>query len=921
MMESTTAFLSSDYDEALSCARRAIMLNPEVFGAHQRIYEVLKLQGFRRDAILALISGAVVLRDVELWIDVAKEIRALSEDEREPEDTKRAIDCYEQAIKLDPKRDAYEARVGKRQLHDELEDWEGARKQCKAIARRWPSDLENVALYARYCWQTNERLWWDRAKDAYRAVFASFDDPDMFPENEDPWTHLNVYLEFFFKLGEYQGGMQELRRVSRWILGRKNDTFWDGYQDDDREFDLDDDRRALSWDYQQGSVSHDKSQYGEGLPVEIRIKLGLFRMQMGHAYHSEAFRHFDPLRQLSYDIENFGDMFYEVAECLCGYGHFGLAIDYYEPLKALPELLTSNYWLGLGECYKSFGRDKEAEECYHALLAADRSNVKARVQLIKVYKASGQESKASGYIDELSRMGRRELLKKENLLPRPPPAKPAMKAGSAPKPRHMVTFEPRLLAKAPGRSPDRERASASNPSRKRATSRTNTSGDGDADEDEEEEEHRGIIYELAGTTTDKKTSDVPAREFDPSSAPTAGKRIKATESQDVRVRASFAILEQMTWPPHSDDARANQKWMKHASSIAVIVRQAVRVSGDRNSHFISGYTPTNFCGIPFPELHCLLCNLALSFAKNVDQQICYDLLKNVLMEIEEFRYHDGLINTTLATSMCCAMMFNDGDFMAEVAKHYLSQSSRRSGSAVQLLIATGRMSTGPEIFETRRITRFINDTLKEMEHLVSTPEERDKADWGYAAEKLVTRTTKMGPVDDDLDPGLLTLKAYMSNSHHGSKVAPALGLLFRALALQPDNIIVNLSIATSYIMEAMKRIPTNRQRDIGQGLAFLYRYYNLRTASGKASHLQEAEYNLARSWHQLGLIHLAMPAYDKVLSLSEKVQLESAQSDDLRVNEETEDFALEAAYALQNIYAVAGNEEAAQRITDDWLVL
>ncbi|KAI7150153.1 hypothetical protein KC343_g17335, partial [Hortaea werneckii] len=57
--------------------------------------------------------------------------------------------------------------------------------------------------------------------------------------------------------------------------------------------------------------------------------------------------------------------------------------------------------------------------------------------------------------------------------------------------------------------------------------------------------------------------------------------------------------------------------------------------------------------------------------------------------------------------------------------------------------------------------------------------------------------------------------------------------------------------------------------------------------------------------------------YEKVLALSGDVKAAGK----FEVDHEPEDFAKEAAFALQQIFALAGNEEAAQDITERWLVL
>ncbi len=76
--------------------------------------------------------------------------------------------------------------------------------------------------------------------------------------------------------------------------------------------------------------------------------------------------------------------------------------------------------------------------------------------------------------------------------------------------------------------------------------------------------------------------------------------------------------------------------------------------------------------------------------------------------------------------------------------------------------------------------------------------------------------------------------------------------LFRAYALDPQNPMINMFIGLSYIHYALKRQSANRQYYIMQGLSFLFIYYDLRQKSGVLQEKQEAEYNVARTFHLLG---------------------------------------------------------------------
>ena len=134
---------------------------------------------------------------------------------------------------------------------------------------------------------------------------------------------------------------------------------------------------------------------------------------------------------------------------------------------------------------------------------------------------------------------------------------------------------------------------------------------------------------------------------------------------------------------------------------------------------------------------------------------------------------------------------------------------------------------------------------------------------------------------------------------------------YRAYALDPKNPMVNLSLGLAYIQHALKRQSDNRQHGILQGLTFLHNYYESRRESTHFEERQEAHYNMGRTYHLLGLVHLAIPYYQKVLDGIKEEDQESAQ----------EELVTDAAYNLQTIYALSGNMELAEHVTNKWLVI
>jgi general transcription factor 3C polypeptide 3 (transcription factor C subunit 4) len=129
-----------------------------------------------------------------------------------------------------------------------------------------------------------------------------------------------------------------------------------------------------------------------------------------------------------------------------------------------------------------------------------------------------------------------------------------------------------------------------------------------------------------------------------------------------------------------------------------------------------------------------------------------------------------------------------------------------------------------------------------------------------------------------------------------------------------------------------------------QGLSFMHEYRRVREKPGTLlTERQEMEFNFARVYHSLGLAHLAVEGYERVLKLGEEIKLELHQQslqtaapatdgdvvmsdDDQETPSPTfspliEDFSREAAYALQCIYALSGDPKTAKAVTEKWLII
>ena len=249
--------------------------------------------------------------------------------------------------------------------------------------------------------------------------------------------------------------------------------------------------------------------------------------------------------------------------------------------------------------------------------------------------------------------------------------------------------------------------------------------------------------------------------------------------------------------------------------------------------------------------------------------------------------------------------------------------------------------------------KFVLRQIKAMDWC-NTPLDRRSAMEAVWSERAGLSRDAAGNEIPATDFDLPMLMLYGQLLHAGGSGTEAINYFLRAHALDPEHPLVNFSLAVSYVHYALKRQSLNRHAHIMQGLSFLFKYRELRAKDGHLVEKQEAEFNTARVFHMIGLEHLALPYYRKVLELGKEIRKGWAEEDreeegkqkeqadvDIAGAEDTagggsmigrrldpkekerfrEDFTVDAAYALQDLHAVAGNMEAAQAIVEKYLVI
>jgi general transcription factor 3C polypeptide 3 (transcription factor C subunit 4) len=269
-------------------------LNPEIFDAHNIASEIYAAMGEEVKSIDSLIIGAPTKRDPGLWHFIIERVNKL-DGETYPEYTEEAktaltLRCLQQIVLLD--NENYEARSQILEIEASL----GHVSKCVKLGRkmlklrkengRSAPDVEVLKIMAMM--GTSDKK---QTKRHLGRLIESFDDAiDFFlkrkPDDSDlDWEMINIYLDLLDKSGQYEYALLRLKTLARWKQGRAKETYWNEL-DDDREFDIEDGPRRIA--VSQFKRKTQSATHGQTLPLEIRVKLGIFRLRRSTDDFNEA---------------------------------------------------------------------------------------------------------------------------------------------------------------------------------------------------------------------------------------------------------------------------------------------------------------------------------------------------------------------------------------------------------------------------------------------------------------------------------------------------------------------------------------------------------------------------------------------------------------------------------------------------------
>jgi general transcription factor 3C polypeptide 3 (transcription factor C subunit 4) len=111
-------------------------------------------------------------------------------------------------------------------------------------------------------------------------------------------------------------------------------------------------------------------------------------------------------------LENFPDLFKEAGEMLYEAKHYKDAVTFLDPLVRIEDYATLEIYFILGKAYSELKNLTGAEECYETIISNDESNIKARVDLAKLYEDMNMPEEAYAYITQVIQLRRAQVKEK-----------------------------------------------------------------------------------------------------------------------------------------------------------------------------------------------------------------------------------------------------------------------------------------------------------------------------------------------------------------------------------------------------------------------------------------------------------------------------------------------------------------------------
>ncbi|RMZ86499.1 hypothetical protein DV736_g6273, partial [Chaetothyriales sp. CBS 134916] len=373
--------------KAIELITEAIAMNPEQHRAHPVLAEAHHQLGNDQTAIDVLFIGAHANpRDPEIWQDIVQRCLDWTGIGRKAALEKAAVGCSE-LLKID--NDDYEARFQRAAIYREQGKLGRCINELDKILSAFPYNSSAMEEYAKACIELHKI---PEAIDLYKEAIEYYMDLGLGnPDDTFEWSDVCAYVDLVARNGKHTDtlpvAIRVLKKLSRWLLGRQAESYWDTYSfAHDAEFDLaDEPRRICVPEYMPARFRPER--YGLGLPLELRVQLGILRLR--HGDRTEALSHVEWLLDKGHEeqedhVHHFPHLFLQVATALSDTKEHAEALKFYEELQRAKAIDTHAFWIGIGHSSFVCNQKPQALECFEKALNCDAESIEAKTWIAKI---------------------------------------------------------------------------------------------------------------------------------------------------------------------------------------------------------------------------------------------------------------------------------------------------------------------------------------------------------------------------------------------------------------------------------------------------------------------------------------------------------------------------------------------------------
>lgn len=802
--KANAAFVQNDLSTAYEHYREVVQLDPRNYVAYKTLGEISHMKGnINKCCAYWFLAASCRERDVEGWVQVAELSVRLGH-------VDQAVLCYNHAIaNLDgPNADLLLERA---QLYRRKRQYGRALEGYQRVHQLRPEDPTYIKLLASV-YQEQKRL--NDAVNLYMRVL----DANLYPQPgvrypRFNWSELNILLELLAPLRSWSMGPRLIKMVARWKQDRQDENaLWDEH--DDSEFDEARRRKALYTKKPSIHASYMERDYH--LPIDIRFKLGQFRLELGQK--DEALHHFGYLLKEADDDVN--DLFFEAGCSLEAKGYFQDAALYLSHLGPIEENLEMGRLLG--KCYVEVKDFANAIDVLLTVQQHDPDNHDVLLDLAEAYYWTDEREKAGKILQEIREQAATKEVSEEQVGEPEQIQEEWALIGDNALDKNVRTSKALT---------EEERKKIEEAATRRVTTKFNRM------QRLEEEIKQG--HHVAAAAWMKLASQLiemfmEVRSFFPKNRKTTFKGIvmykrKKSISIDDRLDRLYNLYDGIT---ESDNSRMEMT------------------------------SQTEFRGLSYDTWLYVFVQYAFllrNFENNIDEAV---QVLEVALDVSVFVQDETKI--TLLRLARLAFGIFQGDFATTVSNNVrpFLTSTQFSPAIYDFFMCC--FSSGVSAwaaFSNYNHQKFFLRHLK-------------------AYDSLLTSTKVSGSAQVTIDvkdfaftrehPQLLYIYACLLGSNRS--FSSPIVYLTRAYRQYYNDPTICFTLGLAHVHRSMQRNTNNRHIQLLQGISYLMEYKDAREKNATIYEKQEIEYNFGRMFHMIGLPTLAVKHYNRVLSYHDEMK-------------------------------------------------